>query len=247
MKSTLSLPSGKFTIDIEKPIDISLAIQPVKGPQAWYIGAPKINPVANGDWVAEVAKGATINFNTIQFSPHAHGTHTEGYGHISKEFYSVSNCLKRFFFTAKLISIAPEVEGDDTVFTQDKLAEKLRPEEAEALIIRTIPNNVEKKNKNHNHTNWPYLKPETAKYIRQCGVKHLLIDLPSVDKEEGNVVAHRAFWNYPDNPQKEATITELIYVPDEVEDGLYVLNLQVANFVNNAAPSRPVLYKIEEQ
>ena len=43
------------------------------------------------------------------------------------------------------------------------------------------------------------------------GIKHLLIDLPSVDREidGGRMMSHRAFWNYPDNPRHESTITEL--------------------------------------
>ncbi len=41
-----------------------------------------------------------------------------------------------------------------------------------------------------------------------------------------------------------ATITEMIYVSDEVEDGDYILNLQIASFENDASPSKPVLYKI---
>ncbi|MGO3156445.1 MAG: cyclase family protein, partial [Mesonia sp.] len=30
-----------------------------------------------------------------------------------------------------------------------------------------------------------------------------------------------------------------------VEDGNYLLNLQIASFHNDASPSKPVLYKIE--
>ena len=41
-----------------------------------------------------------------------------------------------------------------------------------------------------------------------------------------------------------ATVTELAYVPDDVLDGCYLLNLQVAPFVADAAPSRPVLYPL---
>jgi hypothetical protein len=40
------------------------------------------------------------------------------------------------------------------------------------------------------------------------------------------------------------TITEMIYVPDEVLDGSYVLNLQIASFENDASPSKPILYQI---
>jgi len=77
------------------------------------------------------------------------------------------------------------------------------------------------------------------------GVKHLLVDIPSVDKEidGGTLAFHHAFWNVPEQPITNRTITELIYVPNEVEDGHYILELQVSNFDNDAAPSRPLLYK----
>jgi hypothetical protein len=42
----------------------------------------------------------------------------------------------------------------------------------------------------------------------------------------------------------EATITELIFVPNKVKDGTYILNLQIAPFENDASPSKPIVYKI---
>jgi hypothetical protein len=39
----------------------------------------------------------------------------------------------------------------------------------------------------------------------------------------------------------------LIYVPNEILDGSYVLNLQVSNFANDAAPSRPMLFDLVEE
>ena len=41
-----------------------------------------------------------------------------------------------------------------------------------------------------------------------------------------------------------STITELIYVPNNVADGEYLLNLQVASFDTDASPSRPILFKV---
>ena len=80
------------------------------------------------------------------------------------------------------------------------------------------------------------------------GVEHLLIDLPSVDKEKdgGMLVSHRAFWDFKGKIRANATITELIYVNNRIIDGTYLLNLQVAPFENDASPSRPLLFKIEE-
>ena len=85
--------------------------------------------------------------------------------------------------------------------------------------------------------------------IVDAGVQHLLIDLPSVDREEdgGELAAHHLFWNVPSNPNFQKTITEFIYVPNEIVDGRYILNLQVSNFANDAAPSRPMLFDLVEE
>jgi hypothetical protein len=54
--------------------------------------------------------------------------------------------------------------------------------------------------------------------VSELGIKQLLIDLPSMDREDdgGKLLAHRAFWNYPSAPRINSTITELIYVPPTV-------------------------------
>ena len=41
------------------------------------------------------------------------------------------------------------------------------------------------------------------------------------------------------------TITEMIYVSDEIRDGLYLMDLNVTNFSADASPSRPLLYKLK--
>jgi arylformamidase len=86
------------------------------------------------------------------------------------------------------------------------------------------------------------------------GVRHLLTDLPSVDRllDEGRLTGHRVFFGMPpgsvaatDVGRPEATITEMIYAPDTLPDGLYALSLQLACWVADAAPSRPVLFPLE--
>ena len=81
----------------------------------------------------------------------------------------------------------------------------------------------------------------------ECGVKHLLLDLPSVDREEdgGALLGHKAFWQYPENARNNCTITELIYVPDRILDGDYLLNLQIASLELDVSPSKPLLYVIK--
>ena len=248
MKAKITHDQKTYIIDLSKPLDISLSLRgDDHNPVAWYLGAPKITPVRDGNFIGKVSEGASTNFNNIQFNPHAHGTHTECVGHITREFHSIHDSLKTFFFTTRLISIEPEKRGGDMVITEDQIKLKFSPGDADAIVIRTLPNYIDKRSKKYSHTNWPYLEESTAKYLKECGVKHLLLDLPSVDREkdEGKLLAHKAFWDYPKNTRMDATITELIYVPNKIEDGDYILNLQVASFENDAAPSRPVLYKPE--
>ena len=116
----------------------------------------------------------------------------------------------------------------------------------EAIILRSLPNDKGKLLRQYSNTNPPYLSSQAAAFLRDKGVKHLLIDLPSIDKEEdqGELAAHHAFWDFPDNTRHDCSITELIFVPEHVPDGNYLLNLYIAPFDNDASPSRPTLYKI---
>ena len=239
-------------IDTSKPLDISLSLSNTEeNPRAWYVDLPKIEPVMENGFVGSVKEGGSVNFRNIFFNPHGHGTHTECLGHITPEVYSVNQSLKEYFFTAELISIAPDkvLNSDgstDLVVTKNQLEILLKGKKCEALVIRTLPNNITKKHLNYTESNPPYLELGGIDVLNQCGIKHLLIDLPSVDKEsDGGVLAfHHAFWQVPENPQFDKTITELIYVDDHVKDGSYILNLQVAPFENDASPSRPVLYEL---
>jgi kynurenine formamidase len=243
-----------FKIDLSKPIDISIPLTNTdENPIVWYLDKPVIEPVKNGVWVGKVSEGSSsTNFNNIFFNPHAHGTHTECLGHITKDFYSINKCLKQFFFTAQLISVEPIEINGDFIITKSSIEIALNGEFSEAFIIRTLPNVEEKKSRKYSNTNPPYLAEEAAIFIRKSGIKHLLIDLPSVDKEydEGKLLAHKAFWNVKNindlnnDARLDCTITEMIYIENTIEDGDYILNLQVAPFENDASPSKPILYKI---
>jgi kynurenine formamidase len=245
---------NKYDIDLSKPIDISIVLTNTdNNPIAWYIEKPVIQPVVFDDWIGKVSTGkSSTNFNNIFFNPHGHGTHTECLGHITHDFYSINNCLKKFFFKSKLITIQPKNIGDDRIITKPQLENFGIDSFSEALIIRTLPNEESKKSLKYSNTNLPYLDENAAIFIRELGVKHLLIDLPSVDKEhdDGKLLAHKAFWNVKNvkklNPDArlDCSITEMIFVPNTILDGNYILNMQIASFENDASPSKPIIYKI---
>ncbi|KAA1244061.1 cyclase family protein [Aquimarina sp. RZ0] len=237
----------EYTVDLSRPLDISIPLQSnEENVNAWYIPAPKIEPVKEGNWIGKVSEGASTNFNSIFFNPHGHGTHTECVGHITSDFHSINKALKQFFFMAELISVLPEKQGEDFVITKNQIKTAIQSS-PQALIIRTLPNKNEKLSKQYSHTNWAYVSEAAATYLKEQGINHLLIDLPSIDKEkdEGRLLAHKAFWDYPEATRHEATITEMIFVQDDIADGNYLLNLQIASFENDATPSKPVLYEIK--
>ncbi|MBG47587.1 MAG: metal-dependent hydrolase [Pseudozobellia sp.] len=249
MKAEINHEGSKYSIDFSRPLDISIPLRgDAQNVNAWYLGHPRIEPHEEADFVGKVSLGSSVNFNDIWFNPHAHGTHTECVGHITEEFYSVNQYLNRFFFLAELVTVVPELQGDDWVISKHILEVVLPKKEIQALVIRTSPNDRDKLSRQYSNTNPPYLLEDAVDYILSKGVEHLLIDLPSVDKEkdDGALKAHKAFWNYHGQLRKQATITEFIYVPDAIEDGPYFLNLQMAPFENDASPSRPVLYEIQD-
>ena len=248
MIATIQCNSKKYQIDLSKPLDISIPLKASKhNVNAWYLDEPKIEPVKVDKWIASVKEGASVNFNNIEFNPHAHGTHTECVGHITEEFHSINKSLKQFFFLAEVVTVAPEKLENDFVIFKKQLQFALRNKKRNAIVIRTIPNTTEKLSMQYSNTNPPFLLKEAANFLREKGIKHLLIDLPSVDKEkdDGKLLAHKAFWNTSAKTRLDATITEFIFVPNTIKDGTYFLNLQIAPFENDASPSKPILYKIE--
>ncbi|MBA3770453.1 MAG: cyclase family protein, partial [Blastocatellia bacterium] len=176
-------------------------------------------------------------------------------GHITNERISIRDCLQDVLIPAVLVSVEPEkYDTDDSVITQASLqaaiADKIFRAPA-AMVVRTLPNDNSKLSQTYDEKNIPpYFTEDAMRLIVECRFKHLLVDLPSVDRlfDNGKLANHRIFWSVsPDGyeinegTRIHSTITELIYVPDEVADGEYILNLQIAPFESDAAPSRPIL------
>lgn len=246
MIATIERPKGSVKVDLSKPIDISIPMKNGKdNVSAWYVDPIKIEPVRTDQFTGAVKEGGSVNFRNISFNPHGNGTHTECVGHIAKKVHSINQQLQQFFFWAELITVMPEKQANgDHCITAAQIAAARQQQDAEAIVIRTLPNEEEKKNKQYSNSNPPYLHHQAVREMVKSGINHLLIDLPSVDREEdeGKLAAHHAFWEHPQNTQMQRSITELIYVPNTVEDGSYLIEIQFAPFENDASPSRPVLY-----
>lgn len=234
-------------VDLEKGFDLSIPFSVNGQLNAYYAPKVEMSPVRMGDWVGEVSQGASVNYRNISFNPHGNGTHTECVGHIDVDVHSINQNFKEFHCMAQVMSIEPmSISGNDCVILPEQLP---KIEGVPAIIIRTLPNETAKRSRNYSGSNPAYLHHDTVAELVRNGCRHLILDLPSVDREEdgGKLLGHRKFWNYPEFTRFNCSITELAYVPDEVHDGLYLLNLQVAPFENDAAPSRPVIFSLVQE
>ena len=123
MVSKITHKGKSYNVDLAKPIDISIPLRAGdENVNAWYSAPVKIEPVRMGNWVGDVKQGGSVNFRNVFFNPHGNGTHTECVGHISKEDYSINQCLKTFFFVAELITVLPdELPDGDKVITKQHI------------------------------------------------------------------------------------------------------------------------------
>lgn len=244
--------------DLARPKDISIPLR-FDGPQpnAYGVGPATARACESGTLVGDTRRGGSCNFEEYTFVAHCSGTHTECVGHILNERISIRDCLQDALMPARLVSVIPEEKDGDLLITRKALEAAavsgfFEHGDVRALVVRTLPNDDSKLTRAYGEMNIPpYFSTDAMQYIVDLGVAHLLVDLPSIDRifDEGKLLNHRTFWNVAEGSFElsaatkiERTITELIYVPDEVPDGEYLLNLQIAPFMSDCAPSRPILY-----
>lgn len=245
MRATLELPSGvQWSVDFAHPLIIATRLHRTKSNlRAYFLPLPEIAPYSTPGFVGSIAAGGVVNCDRLVLYPHGNGTHTECYGHISAQPFAIADALKEFLVPGQLLTLDPQPHGNDRAILRKQLEGRLSPD-VRALVLRTLPNTIDKCTRDWSGTNPPYLEAEAAAFLRQQGIVHLVVDLPSLDPERdgGALAAHRAFWNYPQLPRTHATITELCYIPTSIPDGLYVVQFGIVLVESDASPSMVVLY-----
>jgi arylformamidase len=248
-------------------VDISIPLK-FNGPQPNAFGVESATAKAceHGSLVGDTRRGGSCNFEQVTLIPHCNGTHTESVGHVTKERISVRECLTDVLVSAKLISVDPQPAvtcgesyavpfgGKDIVITRSSLEQAIASDRPDALVVRTLPNDDSKLTRTYADSAAAYFTTEAMEFLVSLGIRHLLVDLPSIDRmsDEGKLSNHRIFWNVEPgsfrmsaDTRMNCTITELIYAADDVSDGDYMLNIQIAPFESDASPSRPILLKIK--
>lgn len=265
----IEIKGKSFQIYETKPINIAIPLRfNGKQPNAYDVDRATSRPCEAGEIIGDTRRGGSVNFEQVNFIPHCNGTHTECVGHITHSRISVNDCLQDAFVLASLVSILPEkasetsetysvkMNDNDLLITRKSLENckfQINNYKTEALIIRTLPNDESKLNKTYLEEIPPFFTTEAMEFIAELNIKHLLVDMPSIDRifDEGKLSNHRIFWNIEQGNfeiSRESfihkTITELIFVSNEINDGNYLLNLQIAPFQADASPSRPILFEL---
>ncbi|GJQ10060.1 hypothetical protein GpartN1_g4818.t1 [Galdieria partita] len=273
--SKLVVGTSSFRVKYSQPVDISISVRGHVGEftvEAFGLGQPKTTEVC------QAYGGIGVNCTSIEFNPHANGTHTECVGHVAeqKRFY-VEDCFPGIIQGAcLLISVEPVLVGENkpenivysVVSTGDRVisgelvkdaivktleAHNLVEEQCPSiLVVRTLPNDLDKYPTANNSVNWPYFTSDAIQVLDQFQIQHLLVDTPSLDRhpDGGKVESHKYFWRVSSDslqsPRKSRSLTELCCIPDPVKDGIYFIILSLSSFAFlDAVPSRPILFPLE--
>lgn len=233
------------------------------GPRFFGGEGASARPYETGGFVGAVGAGGSCNVSVLTMTPHLDGTHTETIGHLVPHADPPHALLRAPLVPATLASVHPaelRSVGDDASSSArpgdivigagaiEALLSTAEPGFTEALIIRTLPNDESKRTRDYDRQPAPYFTTTAVETIVSTGVRHLVVDTPSIDRwNDANLTGHRVFFGLSgagDAERSASTITELAFVIAGIADGPYLLNLQVPALLTDAVPSRPVLIPV---
>lgn len=267
----ITIADKAYRVDTDSPLELAiLATFDDAQPRAFGLPKAHSEAVEAGDFVGDRRRGGAVNCESIELTPHGNGTHTECVGHITEERIAVGDAFAEPLAPAVVLSVSPRrfaavdesyggvFEPDDKVITASDLrasldAVDLPTDFATCVVIRVDRHRREfTPRADHTGTNPPYPTAEAIEWLRRIDCEHLLVELPSIDREDdgGTVPNHHLFFGVepgetPSKKSRRRTVTEMIEVDESIDDGAYALSLRFPRFDLDAAPSRPVLYPLE--
>lgn len=239
-------------VDFSRPCPVAIPLDPHGRQPRFFSSVPATaEPLLSAGFIGDVRQGGSCNAEQISLAPHCHGTHTEGIGHLLADRPSVHDTVHPGPALALLVSLPGSV-GSEPRIERSAVASALDRAWAagvEALLIRTLPNDADKQRRDYDQSGYPVLAPDAMDLLAELPLKHLLIDTPSLDpaRDGGRLANHRRWWGLDGRPTggvdgRRRSVTEMIFAPDDLADGAYWLQLELAPLVSDATPSRPVLY-----
>lgn len=263
----------RYQADLSRPISIAIR-QSFGSRQVNHFNAERARcqPVRMGEFVGSTRLGGSCNVDQVSLIPHCNGTHVEHVGHIvnsvdGNPLSHVPPLMLAILLSVEATGAAqvseayrPPLDPFDRVVTAGSLQaaranlKSIGPVSAAGLILRTLPNDENKMEVQYaEKPSPPFLTVDAIEWIIERGVEHLLVDFPSIDRvhDDGRLTNHHLFWEVaeqhhelPAGAMPLRSITELIFVPGDVADGVYLLNLQFPDWATDAVPARPLLFRV---
>ena len=266
MITSIEYYGKKYIIDTTKFSDLSIPYN-FNGSQPNFFNVKPgfSKPFQSESLCYSISQGAGCNVSEINMNIHCTGTHTECVGHLLSIACSVSDCIQELYIPTILLTISPisfsecvdsyhfNVNAFEKVISKDLIKisfEKYKSMNPLSIILRTLPNPKEKQYYSFSKHTPPFFTNDAIRFLSNK-VQHLVVDIPSIDrmKDDGILGNHRIFWGNHNDPKgsvnsnSNKTITELAYIPNNIKDGFYFMNLQLPHFQIDAAPSRPIILK----
>jgi kynurenine formamidase len=251
MYANLAWNGRPLQVDLSAGRSLAIRLDPA-GPQpAFFTSVPmRAEALRERTFIGDVRRGGSCNAEVLHWAPHCHGTHTEGIGHILPERPGVLDCIDTEPVLACLLTVTGEA-GRITRTELERGWSRLSGDHA-ALILRTLPNPPGKQWRNYAaEPHFPVIDAEAMAWLVSRPLRHLLLDTPSLDSPQNERMEnHRTWWGqYPSAaphgyPPHRRSVTEMVYVADEIADGEYWLHLELSPLVSDATPSRPVIYPV---
>ena len=124
-------------------------------------------------------------------------THTESVAHLTRESGDAWRVVPRGLLPAVVVSVMPEPAressestdpqpwGTDSLITKRRLRAAWpmgRMVDPVAAIIRTLPNDANKRTRDYTDLMPPYLTREAVEWLVEKRIEHLVLDVPSLDR-----------------------------------------------------------------
>lgn len=233
--------------------DVLFSPEP-KTANAFYLPTANAKTVEfEGQFIGDVNRGGSCNVDVLSYVPHGI-THLETSAHVlSPDAHppTVKDIPPdRLTGLVYLIDLTDLPEDTKTIPWQ-AVNEKLEKLEfsIRLLALKTRGSQLPQ-DYDYSGKDFLALSEQTAKGIHDFGIQCLLLDLPSIDpeKDEGKLLAHRAFFGLPStgieaNDREKRALVELAWF-DGLEEGYYYSYITPPSFQANAVTTGIIFHPL---
>lgn len=168
-----NISNKKYSFDSSKPLDISIQQKfDLNQPGFFNTELASKQVYKSDNFIGATELHGSCNVNVVNINIHCNGTHTESKQHIDHTAASIGDITTDHLIFSKLITVNPIcysntikesyhpcLNKNDLIVLSENIQDKLSDFDCEyldAIVIRTLPNEIIKKSKKYNMSNSSY-------------------------------------------------------------------------------------------